>query len=105
MSWSSCRYCVLFHSLHPRPDQDASVRRRTFGGSTAVASAVSDDAFSRDAGLKGHDLRPRSPVAYAKDAVICVALLVVGLYTRLWNIADPRNQVFDETHFTKFSTW
>jgi dolichyl-phosphate-mannose--protein O-mannosyl transferase len=32
-------------------------------------------------------------------------LLVVGLVTRLWNIADPRTQVFDETHFTKFATW
>ena len=40
-----------------------------------------------------------------RDLFIAAVLLAVGLYTRLWDIADPRTQVFDETHFTKFSTW
>ena len=39
------------------------------------------------------------------DWLLGGALLALALATRMWRIEDPAAIVFDESHFTKFSTW
>lgn len=39
------------------------------------------------------------------DGCLSIMLLLLGLFTRLFNVTHPRGVVFDEAHFTKFTNW
>lgn len=39
------------------------------------------------------------------DYVLLAVFVVLGTITRFWRIHDPKDIIFDETHFNKFSTW
>jgi hypothetical protein len=90
----------------------ARLRKQSAAGASDVAADA--EPYHSDKTKKGDRGSSAAVTAAAaaatepwwqRDWVVALGLLVVGLYTRLWDIADPRTQVFDETHFTKFSTW
>ena len=78
--------------------------RQRVKGRPAEEGAATADVAADD----GHDRRPAAPPAPwwgLPDLWISLAFLGVALYSRLVNISDPPSLVFDEEHFTKFSTW
>lgn len=69
------------------------MRQRTAAAAakTPAKADVSEDADDNKA------LAPAKPWWGASDAIIAVIFLAVALYSRLWNIRDPKDEVFDET--------
>ena len=41
----------------------------------------------------------------AADYALLALFVVLGAVTRFWHLEDPKDIIFDETHFNKFSTW
>jgi dolichyl-phosphate-mannose--protein O-mannosyl transferase len=82
----------------------ASGMRRRRVATPAAATAPHDDTVAEAAPAKAAAASGIDRLSGVDWAILAV-LAVVGAVTRFYNIGDPRDIIFDETHFNKFSTW
>ena len=86
----------------PAGEKGAAAGRAS--SSSSSSSSASSSSAAAAASLRAAPAPARPAVARA-DLLLGALFLALALATRLWRIEDPRAIVFDESHFTKFSTW